>query len=66
MREFPVSSNRTPHRDILILSVAQKEKEDLDDLSVELELADEDEKIPYVANSTALDGNRHINFYVQV
>lgn len=27
----------------------QKEKEDLDDVSNELELADEDEKIPYVA-----------------
>jgi chaperonin cofactor prefoldin len=30
----------------------QKEKEDLDDVSNELELADEDDKVPYVANIT--------------
>jgi prefoldin subunit 4 len=33
---------------ILILLCLQKEKEDLDDISNELELADEDDKIPYV------------------
>jgi uncharacterized OsmC-like protein len=33
---------------ILILLFVQKEKEDLDDISSELELADEDEKIPCV------------------
>lgn len=27
----------------------QKEKEDLEEISTELELADEDEKVPYVA-----------------
>jgi hypothetical protein len=30
------------------LSCVQKEKEDLDDISSELELADEDDKIPYI------------------
>lgn len=30
-----------------LTAVSQKEKEDLDDISNELELADEDDKIPY-------------------
>jgi hypothetical protein len=30
-----------------VLTHQQKEKEDLDDISNELELADEDDKIPY-------------------
>jgi hypothetical protein len=33
---------------VWLTSRAQKEKEELDDLSTELELADEDEKIQYV------------------
>jgi prefoldin subunit 4 len=33
---------------MLIVLPLQKEKEDLDDISSELELADEDDKIPYV------------------
>jgi len=33
---------------MLTLSCVQKEKEDLDDISTELELADEDDKIPYI------------------
>lgn len=32
----------------------QKDKEDLDEISNELELADEDEKIPYVGSSSTL------------
>jgi len=32
----------------------QKEKEDLDDISNELELADEDDKIPYANSLTSL------------
>ncbi|CAG9944213.1 unnamed protein product [Clonostachys rosea f. rosea IK726] len=42
--------SRLHQREILFqeeLEAKSKEKEDLDDLSVELELADEDEKIPY-------------------
>lgn len=41
-----------------LTSRAQKEKEELDDLSTELELADEDEKIQYVHSilASAPDG----------
>ncbi|VUC22782.1 unnamed protein product [Clonostachys rosea] len=42
--------SRLHQRELLFqeeLETKTKEKEDLDDLSVELELADEDEKIPY-------------------
>ncbi len=34
-----------------MLMAGQKEKEDLDDISNELELADEDDKIPYAESS---------------
>jgi hypothetical protein len=47
-------------RTILLLTLTQKDKEDLEEISSELELADEDEKVPYVClalfvqrNSTA-------------
>jgi hypothetical protein len=39
---------------MLTLSCVQKEKEDLDDISSELELADEDDKIPYIYLHTLL------------
>jgi prefoldin subunit 4 len=43
-----VNISPSAHLPILILLFVQKEKEDLDDISSELELADEDEKIPCV------------------
>lgn len=38
--------------DILNFSVQQKDKEDLEEVSTELELADEDQLIPYVDDRT--------------
>jgi len=36
------------------LTLTQKDKEDLEEISSELELADEDEKVPYVCLSRSV------------
>lgn len=38
------------------LTITQKDKEDLEEISSELELADEDEKVPYVHGKFRTDG----------
>ena len=48
------SLSATSAYSILTAGAPQKEKEDLDDISNELELADEDDKIPCVARSLPL------------
>lgn len=45
-RAYVRNENEAPLSDSLLISL-QKEKEELDDLNTELELADEDEKIQY-------------------
>ncbi len=40
-----------------LTAVSQKEKEDLDDVSSELELADEDDKIPYTLPSLSFSSS---------
>lgn len=53
-----VRKTLTTSSNVWLTSRAQKEKEELDDLSTELELADEDEKIQYVHSilASAPDG----------